>query len=41
MLRNRRSYRSEKPVQCNEEQPLLAAAEESLFTATKTQCNQK
>ena len=34
----KRSYHSEKPVNPNEEQPLLTASRESLCTATKTQC---
>ena len=39
VLRNKRSYRNEKPVRCNEEQPLLNAARESPCTVMKTHAN--
>ena len=38
---HRRSHRSERPAHSNGERPPLAAARESLRTATKTQCSQK
>ena len=41
VFRGKRSHRQEKPVHCNEEQLLLAAARESPCTATRTQRNQK
>ena len=41
MLRNKRSYRSEKPAHRNEEYPPLTATRESLRAATKTQHSQK
>ena len=41
VLRDKRSYRNEKPTYHNEEQPLLAATRESLRAAMKTQHSQK
>ena len=38
---NKGSHHNEKPLHHNEEQPLLTTTRESLWTATKTQCNQK
>ena len=41
VLYNRRSHCNEKPMYCNQEQPLLTATRESLWAATETQHNQK